>query len=412
MDLAHGGPVIGDTGPMAVGARLAIVVLVAGCSFRSREPAGDGGGGEPDAAVDLRCESWTFTPTEVQPCELPVPQRVALEPGMKYEIDSESGELTGPGGATVTLPYISRNGIGIVSVLGLSVPAGTTLRAKGMLPLAIASWSTIIVAGTVSASSLHPNPLGAPKTFESGAGAGSPQCPMGTDAPQRGTANVAGDGGGGGGGFTAPGGKGGAGGDGVTTGGNGGMSRTRPARIEGGCTGADAAQGADGMPGLGGPGGGAIALIAKDGVTILDGGHVEAGGAGGNGGDTGQTGGGGGGSGGMIKLEARALQIVTGAFVVANGGQGGGGANNGPAGPGVDGRLDGMRATSINKEGGMSTSGGSGGDEGAPAGEPVTLISKDGGGGGGGGGGFIVYKGYDSEKIEDGAILSPSGIRF
>lgn len=59
------------------------------------------------------------------------------------------------------LPYIARNGNGIVSVLELDVPMGTTLRAKGMLPLVIASWTAINVAGTMSVSSFYPNPTGA-----------------------------------------------------------------------------------------------------------------------------------------------------------------------------------------------------------------------------------------------------------
>lgn len=396
---------------MAVAARLAILVLVAGCSFRSRALEGDAGD-EPDAAVDLRCDTWTFTPTEIMPCELPVPERVELVAGMRYVIDSRDGKLTGPGG-DVMLPYISRNGIGIVSVIGLSVPMGTTLRAVGTLPLAIASWSTIVIAGSVSASSIHPDRLVMPKVFENGAGAGSPQCPMGAVAPQRGTADAAGDGGGGGGGFAASGGKGGDGGGGNSTGGTGGMSRARPARIEGGCTGADAGPGANGTPGAGGPGGGAIALIAKDDVKILEGGVVEVGGAGGNGAETGQTGGGGGGSGGMIKLETRALLIAMGAVVAANGGQGGGGANNNLGRPGIDGLPDNMRADSLNREnGGSGTSGAAGGFSGGHAGDNVTTVAGDGGGGGGGAVGFIVYKGYDSVDIETGAIVSPGGIPF
>lgn len=397
---------------MAVGARLAILVLVAGCSFRSRALEGDAGD-EPDAEVVLRCEDWTFTPTEVMPCDLPIPERAGLVAGERYVLNSENGELKGPGGATVMLPYISRNGIGIVSVIGLSVPVGTTLRAVGTMPLVIASWTTTVVAGTVSASSIHPDRTGTPKMFEAGAGAGSPQCPMGANAPQRGTADAAGDGGGGGGGFSASGGKGGDGGGGNSTGGTGGMSRARPARIEGGCTGADAALGANGTPGAGGPGGGAIALIAKDGITILEGGVVEVGGAGGNGAETGQTGGGGGGSGGMVKLETRALLIAMGAILAANGGQGGGGANNNFGRPGVDGVPDNMRADSVNREnGGSGTSGGAGGFSGGHAGDNVAIVAGDGGGGGGGAVGFIVYRGYDTEKIDLGATVSPSGIRF
>jgi len=398
--------------------RAFVVISIAGataCSFQAPEVTGDdiptneaGPDARTDAPAGDPCNEWTFLPTEFDPCTIPDPVLVTL--GVEtYSIDSDTGVLTGSISGPTNLPYQDVNGIGIVSVTELSVPTGATVRAVGTRPLVIASWSTITVSGTITVASRHVTPPTLPPTVELGAGANSPSCPTGSSAPQRGAADLEGDGGGGGGGFAADGGDGGDGGSGSAAKGAKGSARNRPPTIEGGCAGATAAEGANGTPGSGGGGGGAIALIARDTITVAMSGKIDAGGAGGGGGSTGATGGGGGGAGGMIKLETSSLTIATGATLAANGGQGGGGCNNNTAGVGSDGRLDDLQALVANKEAGGTTGGGGGYDQDA-AGAPVIGSGNDGGGGGGGGVGFIVYKGHASSSVASDATMSPDGL--
>lgn len=179
----------------------AAAILAAACRFEPLPLPGE--------TTGRPCDEWLFTPAEIPPCELPEPAAIALAPGQAYTLDGETGMLVGIA-ATITLPHVVRDGVAIVSVLDLDVPAGAVLRARGRFPLAIAVWGTATIAGRISAASYHPDP--GKVAIVRGAGSPSPACAIGATGPARGTADNDGDDGGGGGGFAAGGGEGGAGG--------------------------------------------------------------------------------------------------------------------------------------------------------------------------------------------------------
>ena len=370
------------------------MVMLSACGFSSELP-----GQLPEAGADASgpCTMWTFTPADFAPCAIPPPAAPpALGAGM-YEIDSDTGMLTGA--VTAQLPYAVVGSVGVVSLTELTVAANVTLRAKGTRPLVIASWSMLTVHGTVDVSS---------RAGEmAGAGASSDACDA--SAGGEGKAGVDGDGGGGGGGFGNAGGLGGNGDAIANSGGTAGVMRGLPQILDGGCPGGNAGPGADGTPGKGGASGGAIALVAKD-KLIVDG-VVHAGGAGGTGGVQGQTGGGGGGSGGMIRLEAAMVELAAAGTLAANGGQGGGGCDNGTADAGADGAADAIAANAGDNSEGAGTPGGAGGWKTTTTGANATQ-SNDGGGGGGGGVGYIVVKGHTSATGIMEITSSPTAIVF
>ena len=374
--------------------RRAVVVMLSACGFSSNLPAQP-----PEAGTDASgpCTTWTFKPADFDPCAIATPEAPPVLGAGMYTIDSDTGMLTG--NVTAQLPYTVIGGIGVVSLSELTVPVNVTLRAEGMRPLVIASWSTLTIHGTVAASSRGGG--------MSGAGANSQAC----DTSAGGTGKVSGDGdgGGGGGGFGDAGGLGGNGDSVADSGGTAGVMRGLPQLLDGGCRGGDAGPGGDGTRGIGGASGGAIALVAKDKLTVD--GVVHAGGAGGTGGMQGQTGGGGGGSGGMIRLEAADVELAMSGTIAANGGQGGGGCDNGTADAGADGLAEAAVAdTGDNSEGG-GTKGGVGGWKTATTGGSAPASGK-GGGGGGGGTGYIVVKGHTSATGIMEITSSPTAIVF
>jgi hypothetical protein len=270
----------------------------------------------------------------------------------------------------------------VVTGKGMTLAAGTTLRARGTKPLVLLATTAFDLQGLIDVSS---------KQNDSHAGAGArASCTGGTAAM--------GHSGGYGGTF---GGRGGNGGTPVVLAGEtGGAPATPlpPTVLIGGCPGGDGAM-TVGDGGPGGNGGGAVAIIAS---AIHFNGQINASGAGGSGGpasvDGSGGGGGGGGSGGMIVLDATTIDVGTAAnlWVFANGGGGGQGgtgtgAGQGPGAPGKESRDPASAADAGND---TSLSGGPGGigsystskADGAQAG---TAANSGGGGAGGGGAGFI-----------------------
>ncbi len=357
------------------------VAGVMGCGFSTTIGVVDGDAPTGEGAYGA-CMTWTFIPTDFHPCALVPPQTTPVLTTGTYVIDSDTGVIDGAGVSNVQLAYTVTNGVGVVSVGTWTIPTGVTVRGEGSLALVIAAWGSLTIAGRVDVSSVVG---GTP-----GAGANPSTC--GTGIGAIGSANSGGDGGGGGGGFAANGGRGGNGSGVTNSGGTAGVMRALPATIQGGCRGGDAPAGDGGNPGDGGSGGGAIALVARDSLSVA--GLVHAGGAGGTGGSTSRTGGGGGGSGGMIRLETNSLSFTPTSILAANGGQGGGGCNGGTAGNGVDGTPGATEPAAGNSESG-GTDGGGGGWRDRPTGNTASSAS-DGGGGGGGGVGYIVYKGHTS----------------
>jgi hypothetical protein len=398
---------------------IATTLLAAACPYDARELGNDArdarsgdGPGTADARIDANpsdpCTEWTFTPAELDVCGIPGPDDAGWDAGLidigsgDWKLDGGSGVLT-DGVTMIDVPHLDVGGVSVVSVDHLIVSDGATLRGIGTLPLAIVSWGSIDISGTLDVSSVTGDMPGP------GAGANSPNCRGGAGGPQDGAPSNDGDGGGGGGGFGDAGGAGGNGEGGLAAGGAGGLPHALadPPLVEGGCAGADSV-GASGVRAQGGDGGGGILLVARLDLVVT--GVIHAGGAGGEGATLGdQGGGGGGGSGGMIKLEAGSVTIDASAVLAANGAQGGGGNDNNDALPGQDGQPDLSAATSNNNEG-MGTDGGDGGVLGATIGESA-LQSTRGGGGGGGGVGYIVYRGHPTTLI-GAADITPEAAEF
>jgi len=280
----------------------------------------------------------------------------------------------------------------VVTGMGITIAAGTTIRAYGSRPLVLLSTTTVDLAGTLDASSTSiataAHPTG-PGVFP------NPACAVGT--------------------VSADGNSGGFGGSFGGKGGNGYMldSAVLPTAglaiafppLRAGCPGgAGSTTTSNTTAGAGGNGGGAVAIIAS---SIALSGTINASGAGGLGGPAEKAGGGGGGSGGMIVLDASTITVSGATYALyANGGGGGqGGASssgglgvgpgqNGGESPGPltggSGGNDSLRAGGI----GVTGSGGIRKD-GLPA-TNQPLLSNGGGGAGGGGAGFIHAPGVTS----------------
>jgi hypothetical protein len=399
--------------------RVVFVAALAGaCQYNPREIDGDdvpdAPPGTSDARVDAEpgdpCMDWSFTPAQFDPCGIPGPNDPNWDNGL-MDIDSQTWELDGDtgvlrhGAAMTDVPYAVIDGVAVFSVDHLVISSGATLRGLGARPIAIVSWTSIDIDGTLDVASRTNAPGIGP-----GAGASSANCPLEAAGPQTGTPSANGDGGAGGGGFGDAGGAGGTGDTTLGIGGAGGMGRLLavPPRLEGGCRGADAS-GDNGTPGTGGAGGGAILLVAR--VDLVVNGVIHAGGAGGVGAtDGGRTGGGGGGSGGMIELEAATITIADTATLAANGGQGGGGNDGNDALPGADGEASDVPAFIANNEGQGDPDGGAGGAIGATMGQPGSGGTR-GGGGGGGGVGYIIYRAHPTVTLGT-ATISPAASPF
>jgi hypothetical protein len=338
-----------------------------------------------ESVPPVGCELWT--PRHVSACDLPTPIG-AIATAATYDTDRGAFDIAVPHTSNV-IATTGGDMVRVISVSTFGVSTGITLRVTGSLPLVIAAWDSITIAGRIDAGS------------ERGAVTGPGADATGCTAPTPGAAALAlGSSGGGGGGFQGAGGDGGSAGYPMTV--MGGMrggaaaAATLTTRIRGGCPGA--ASGAAGPGAMtpataastaaGGAGGGALQLTAQRSISIP--GFLRAGGAGGTGAPIGSSaGGGGGGSGGYLGLEAPMLAIS--GALVANGGGGGGGATDAAAGGnGADGTSaarGGAGAPNCNGAGGIGATGTTlrGGD----ANNDARIC---GGGGGGGGAGVIAVR--------------------
>ena len=271
----------------------------------------------------------------------------------------------------------------VVTGMGITIAAGTTIRAYGSKPLVLLSTTTVDLAGTLDASSTS-----AAVAHPTGPGViPNPACAVGAIA-------AVDNSGGFGGSF---GGKGGNGYMLESTLPTAGPAIAFPS-LRAGCPGGNGSTTtADTTAGAGGNGGGAVAII---GTSIALSGIINASGAFGFGGPEAKSGGGGGGSGGMIVLDTPSITVAGAAYAIyANGGGGGqGGAsssgNSGNGGPGENGGeshgplLPGTGGTTgvVGGPGGA----GSAGTRRDGVSATVAPVSANGGGGGGGGGeGFI-----------------------
>lgn len=356
------------------------------------DAAGGGADARIDAAPDDPCQMWTFDPGGIPRCSLPPPAGTIDVTSAAWTLDGDTG-MVSDGAIPFAVGHGVVDGVDVISVDRVTIPAGGVLRVTGSRPVLIASWSTITIdaTGVVDASS-----------NDSGRGPGSP---AGACMPAMiGEQHATGDSGSGGAGFGANGGTGGRGHNGASIGGAGGTAIGLPAPFGAGCDGAAGAHGE-----AGGWGGGGIAIAARTSFTL--GGVIHAGGQGGTGGSGNRHGGGGGGSGGMIRIEAAALTIEDSAVLAANGGQGGGGAGDNNAGDGVDGRASASPASSANGSGDGGGDGGAGGAFDIPAGG-TGGDGSEGGGGGGGAVGYIAYSGHGVENVSNTAIQSPPALQF
>lgn len=134
--------------------------------------------------------------------------------------------------------------------------------------------------------------------------------------------------------------------------------------------------GAGSLGGEGGAGGGSLALLCKQGITILGAGAVLADGSDGSAGS-------GGGSGGLIVLATNGT-ILNQGTLRAKGGSGGTTSTTSGSGGGGSGGIINMVASSIQNTGGLIVTGGAG----APAAGSITGLWRSGGGAGGSPGGI------------------------
>jgi hypothetical protein len=371
---------------------LAVVVVwsVAGCSLViDTDDLANGDGGvdvDVDAAGDCDWHAANFSP-----CELPIEASTQLRlTNGNYIYDTDTGTLEDPSGTEVPhsselLPWAPQ--VRLVRVGGFELQEMAELDVYGSYPLVIVSESVIVIAGDMD--------LGAGTGGRVNAGADSSLC---GDTQKNGNMSNGGGSGGAGGSFGGNGGNGGVG-DGDASMVPGGIRADKvvgvPLTPRGGCGGGDGGDGASSQGGDGSSSGGALQLSARDSLSVLETGKLDARGGGGAGAPAGSGGGGGGGSGGYILLDSPTISIHRDARVAATGGGGGGGAAGGAAGgDGQSGNSDGSVALGGGSPAG-ATDGGNGSAPGTVDGSTPSASSMSGGGGGGGAAGFILYHATD-----------------
>ncbi len=384
--------------------RVAWIVLLAGCTFRSS--GATSGDLAPDAAMPdasspgtppASCWNISDTSANFHASACPAALGDSINVMMNVSLDTDSGKSNPAGLTCATLS--SGDNVCVLAANAITIKQGVTLSAHGTRPLALLGHS-ITINGTIDVASHSSGPLAGQR----GPASGALGCSSGRAATN--------SGGGGGGGFGGAGGKGGEeGGSPVTTGGAVG-SPIDLMVLRGGC---DGGRGGDssatgGPPGVGGAGGGGVWIATDTGTLVIGpGARIDASGAGGAhgvGSAAADYGGAGGGSGGLIVLQAPSITLDPSAQIFANGGGGGGGAEAGKSG------HDGSDPTG-------PSSGGGGGMGGSAAGLggfgysslALSLTGADGdpvvhGGGGGGGGGAGAIRVASSTTIS-GANVSP-----
>ncbi len=391
---------------------LASLALTSACGFHITggsdtpdDAMGSGSDGSNADTIAAACP-WPYVPEYAMPCPATDGPAIEVLTG-KAVLNTDDGTLTN-GTTTIDIESEVTADVRVVWTRGLHIAAGARIRVIGSFPLSIIATGAITIDGSLDGAGHASSPIDGDTPAGAnpaacnvaGAGVGQPCADQGAS-------------GGGGGSFAEMGGQGGGGGDarncgaftGPVPGGTGGAALTmRPSNLRGGCPGAIGGLSTlvGSVAGHLGSGGGAIALVARDSLTI--GGMVNVGGAGG-GGCTKRGGGGGGGSGGMIVLEGSTVSVTTAGRVSANGGGGGGGCDMNTGGDGTDGTDSGMAASGGPNEG----SGSDGGDGGARGDLPQTAdVSSRGGGGGGGGVGFVrIHSALGPGLAEPGSISPP-----
>jgi hypothetical protein len=286
---------------------------------------------------------------------------------------------------TLLQPQANLPMVCVIAARDITIPMGQTVRVTGARPLALFATNTIVIAGTIDASSSH--------VGMRGAGGDTGVC----QAAGIGAIATSGGGGGGGAGGSLTGG-GGKGGNGV--GGSPGGLLTPPAlagnleHVRGGCPGARGGNSSNGAAGVGGSGGGALYFMAMNGLELTASAVINASGAAGSSADP-RTGGGGGGSGGFIGFHSAAYTFAGGARIYAIGGggsPGGGTSTKGAVGTEATGPNNTL--TILGSDGGGAGGGGASGN--GNSGTNGITGSSGGGGGGGGGGGMIGFVGQAS----------------
>ena len=390
---------------------LASLALTSACGFHipggsgtSDDAMGSGSDGSNPDSVAAACP-WPYVPEYVMPCPATDGPAIDVSSG-KAVLDTDAGTLTSVG-TTIPIESEVTADVRVVWTRGLHIAAGAQIRVIGSFPLSIIATGAITIDGRLDGGGHANSPLvgdGPPGANPAacnvaGAGVGQPCADQGAS-------------GGGGGSFAEMGGQGGGGGDtrncgvfsGPVPGGSGGaVVNARPSNLRGGCPGAIGGLStlAGSVAGRAGSGGGAIALVARESLTIS--GTVNVGGAGG-GGCTKRGAGGGGGSGGMIVLEGSTVTVTSGGRVAANGGGGGGGCDMNPSMDGTDGTDSGTGASGGANEG-TGTDGGDGGARGDVA--QTADVSSRGGGGGGGGVGFVRIHSAIGPGVAEPSSISP-----
>ncbi len=386
---------------------------------------------DPDATIPDApdappvCAGWH--PAHFLPCMIGAPKPpltiTASGSPWTYNTSVMGGVLNDKTGtvlsSNVVVTQADSSMVAMLNVESLVVEAGATLNVVGDKPLIIASWSTIVVNGTIDAGSSTYETSATTHVdgpLRTGAGANRPGNCSGLTGTQGATAqSTGGSGGGGGGGYHGDGGNGTTGDTVMVPGGSGGLKIAQaPAVIRGGCAGGGS--GTAGPTGFmspattttfsaGGNGGGALELSAMMTLTLTGGAVVNAGGAGGGGAPQGSAcGGGGGGSGGYLRIEAPMIALA--GALSANGGAGGGSSPYA-----FHGNQGGNAVTATQASGGAAYGGGNCGLAGAAGSIAATFDGPDatgadacGGGGGGGGAGFVFVAGTTTGS----AVISPT----
>ena len=399
-------------------ARITGICLVACLALGCRQFSPPRVTGEPDGGLGPERDgspgvdgpdpsAFPYPPSNFDPALLPAPvDSIVLDCGVS-ELDSENLGFFNWCGRPAPVIQVLDQDVGlpqlaVLTMSGLTVEAGSTLRIRGNKSVILAALGPVTVNGAIDAS--------ADGEVD---GSGVMVCPGGLDGT---TANDTG-GGGGGGGFGTPGAVGAIGEDGGD-GGAGGSSSGDPALVplHGGCrggAGAPVTGGGSGGNG-GGGGGGAIQISATTTLEVTAGGIIASSGGGGRPGGL-HDGGGGGGSGGAVLLEGASVVIASDAALTANGGGGGeAGSSSNPQleDPGEPGSFDSLTPAAGGSVGASSGDGGNGGVQGIAPTQGLTSPDQVGNGGGGGGGGGSVGRvrinASTSCSISGGSLQSPS----
>ena len=139
--------------------------LACGCSF-TKNPVN--GGGDDTSPIDAQrvdvvefdapAECTLWNPHNFKSCSIPAPgDGLDLTAGT-WTLSTDSGVLTSPANVMTTpvnKPLTQGDGSTayLISIPSLTVEAGATLQVIGAEPLIVASWGSIMIAGTIDVGS-------------------------------------------------------------------------------------------------------------------------------------------------------------------------------------------------------------------------------------------------------------------